>query len=95
VLAGFGRRERQPFGERRPGRIGGLGDAESGRRLPRVRPELLVGHRGRLPCRSNDAILAREQPGRVQVEQPGKQLAPGQVAGRAEQHQDVIVRSRF
>ena len=30
-----------------------------------------------------------EQPGLGQVQQPGQQLAPGEVAGRAEEHDDV------
>ena len=35
----------------------------------------------------------RQQAGRVQVEQAGQQLALGQVAGRAEQHDDVVIRA--
>jgi hypothetical protein len=41
----FGRPERQALGERRPGRIARLGDAEVGARLFGAFAELLVGQR--------------------------------------------------
>src|SRR5437899_929353 len=44
-VARVGCPEGQAFGERRPGRVGGLGDAEVAARLLGVLPELLVGHR--------------------------------------------------
>src|SRR6266699_6368389 len=90
-VARVGCPEGQAFGERRPGRVGGLGDAEVAARLLGVLPELLVGQRVLRRRGADDAVLLRQQPGRVQVEQAGQQLAPGQVAGRAEQHDDVVV----
>jgi len=48
----------------------------------------------REPERQDVAVFLRQQPGRVQVEQAGQQLALGQVAGGAEQHDDVVVRTR-
>jgi hypothetical protein len=73
----LGDAERQPLLKVRPGWIVRLGDAEPGHGIPGVRPELLLGHRERLRCRSDDAITTRQQPGRVQVEQPRQQLALG------------------
>jgi len=93
-VARFGGPERQAFGERRPGRIGRLGDAEVLARLLGALAELLVGQRAGMRRRADDAVLAWQQLGRVQVEQPGQQLAPGQVAGGAEQHDDVILGPR-
>ena len=72
----------------------GLAGAELLRRLPRVLTERLVGHRRPGRGRPDDPVALRHQPGHGQVEQPGQQLALGQVTGGPEQDDDVVVRSR-
>ena len=94
VVTGLRGRERQVRREFRPGSVVGLGDAEVLARLLGVLAELLVGHGRVRRRRADQAELLGQQARHVQVEPPGQQLALGQVAGRAEQHDDVIVRPR-
>jgi hypothetical protein len=49
-----------------------------------------AGQREGCRRRPDDVVLARQQASRVQVEQPGQQLAPGQVACGTEQHDNVV-----
>src|SRR6185437_8892379 len=58
----FGRPEGQACRERRPGRVGGLGDAEVFARLLGVLPELLVAERVLGRRGADDPVFLRQQP---------------------------------
>ena len=84
--------ERQARRERRPTRRRAHRGARTRRARPRAnaRKRLVVEivERG-----ADDAVLGQQARLR-EMEQPGQQLAPGQVAGRAEQHHDVRAQRR-
>ena len=93
-VAGVRAAEGEVGGERVPGGSLWLAGAELLGHLPRVRAERLVGQRRTGRGRPDDPVPLRHQPGHGQVEQPGQDLALGQVAGGPEQHDDVVVRPR-
>jgi hypothetical protein len=88
--SGFSYREQQPLLEVRPGRIIRLGHAELLDRLSGMCAGLPASQREGCRRRPDDAVLARQQASRMQVEQAGQQLAPGQVARGTEQHDNVV-----
>src|SRR5579875_342443 len=90
-VVGVGGAEAEPALERLPGRAGGAGQAELGDRGPGVGAELVLAHREPRGRGADHPVPVGQQAGLGQVEQAGQQLAPGQVAGRAEQHDDVVV----
>src|SRR5215471_17168688 len=62
--------------------------------LARVLHEVRVGQRARRRRGADDPVLVGQQPGARQVVEPRQELALGEVPGRAEQHDDVVVRPR-
>ena len=76
--------ERQPLREALPRLAGRLAD-----RIPRHASEILVG--AALARGADDLVAGGHEPGAVEVEQTGQQLAPAEIAQRAEEDDDVVV----
>src|SRR5262249_55097147 len=77
-----------PAGDRLPGRPARRASPEFAGRLARQLAELVVGQ---CPAGgADDLVPVRHQPRRGQVEQPGQQLAPGQIT-RCPEHDDDVV----
>src|SRR5215472_2952405 len=70
-----------------------LADAEVLCRLSGVGTELLRADREPGRRRPDDAVLARQQASRGEMEKTGQQFPLGQVAGGAEQRDDVVIRA--
>ena len=81
--------ERQRLGERGPPVPLRLAPAERSHRLPGLLAELVIGDRP--PGGADDAVPLRHQAHLGQVEQTRQKFPFGQVAGRAEHHDDMVV----
>ena len=68
-----------------------LAGPELGHRLAGMLAELLAGQGP--SCGADDTVPVRQQAGDRQAEQPREKLAPGQVACRPEQDDDVVIRA--
>ena len=87
--SGADRHVGEPVGERLPGLIGDLGAAELVDRLVHMVDEpgvVPVVGRG-----ADDLVARRQQTGALEVEEPGQQLAGREVAGPAEEDDDMRV----
>ena len=89
-VSGAGRGVAEPRGEGVPGLRIQLAAPELHHRRARVCTEGLV--RQRSPGGADDPVAGRQQAGPVKVVEPREDLAPGQIAGRAEQDDHVVAR---
>ncbi len=93
-LVGVRRSEREASDELLPILTGRLAHASRLDGVVCALAELLVGERARAPGDADHAVLLGHEPCAVEVEEPGQQLALGEVACRPEQHDHVVLRPR-
>jgi hypothetical protein len=86
-LPGAERAEGQPLPEALPHVAGGLAD-----RVPSHAAEVVVG--AALARGPDDFVAGGHEPGAVEAKQAGEQLAPGEIAQRAQEDDDVVVGDR-
>jgi hypothetical protein len=79
--------ERQPLGEPFPGVAGSVADG-----LARQRAEVVL--RTAAARRADDLVALGHEAGAVEVEEPGQQLAAGEIAKCAEEHDHMVVGDR-
>ncbi len=87
----IGGAEMQPALELVPGRPVGLSQSELGAGCLGVGAELLIGERELRWRRADHPVTDGQQSRLGEVKQSGQQLALGEVTGRAEEHDDMVV----